>query len=361
MPGIRGEKGRSSRSSQREGMAASTPAGDRESFPGVYYGMASELTLCHTWHIPHLDHRIRQRLDAKQRQLDAFRPFDRAALRKLREQLEIEMTYNSNAIEGNSLTLRETALVLQEGITIKGKPLKDHLEARDHKEALDFLFTLVDEGRSTMSERLIRHLHELVVRETEAREAGKYRTGSVLIAGAAHVPPDAVDVPARMDMLVRWLRRNDRRMHPVELAAQFHHQLTYIHPFFDGNGRTARLAMNLLLMRRGFPLAIILKHDRKKYYRVLQHADAGRSDPLLLFVAQAVERSLDLYLRTLGKEDRGKLITLADASQGTPYSPKYLNLLARSGAIEAFKRGRIWYTTSDAIQTYRVQRLRKRA
>lgn len=307
-----------------------------------------------------LDTRIRLRLDQKLQQLNKLRPLNPSQVQKLRGQLEIEMTYNSNAIEGNSLTLRETYLVLQEGMTIKGKPLKDHLEAKDHKEALDFLYDLISQNQYTISEHLIRQLHQLVVRETEKEFAGKYRTGSVIIGGADHTPPDAVDVPRQMDDLVRQFKKNEKQMHPVELAAWFHHMMVYIHPFFDGNGRTARLAMNVILMRHGYPLVIILKNDRKKYYRVLQTADKGKGAPLVLFIAQAVERSLDLYLRAFGKSKAGKLLTLAEASRGTSYSPKYLNLLARAGKIDASKKGRIWYTTKEAIEGYRKGRLRQR-
>lgn len=274
--------------------------------------------------------------------------------------MEIEMTYNSNAIEGNSLTLRETALVLQEGVTIKGKPLKDHLEAKDHQEALDFLFSLVSESRSTISERLIRELHQLVVRETERESAGRYRTGSVVIAGADFTPPDAHEVPQKMEELLHWMKTRRSALHPVEFASLVHHKLTAIHPFFDGNGRTARLTMNLLLMRHGYPLSIILKHDRRKYYRMLQAADRGNPAPLVLFIAQAVERSLDLYLRAFGKEGNEKLLTLSEAARGTSYSPKYLNLLARTGRIDAHKRGRVWYTSKKALEEYRRSRLRQR-
>ncbi|MFH0851526.1 MAG: Fic family protein [Candidatus Peregrinibacteria bacterium] len=307
-----------------------------------------------------LDSRIRQRLDEKLKKLNALRPLNPAHVRKLRTQMEVEMTYNSNAIEGNSLTLRETYLVLQEGMTIKGKPLKDHLEAKDHKEALDFLYELASHDSHTVSEHLVRQLHQLVVRETDADWAGRYRTGSVIIGGADYTPPDAIDVPRRMAELMRWLKQHDKEMHAVELAALLHHKVVHIHPFFDGNGRTARLTMNILLMRRGFPLAIILKNDRKKYYRVLQAADRGSAAALVLFIAQAVERSLDLYLRAFGTGGKDRLLTLAEASIGTPYGPKYLNLLARTGRIGAFKKGRVWRTTKEAIRRYRAGRLRRR-
>lgn len=308
----------------------------------------------------HLDPRIQKRLDEKLTKLNRLRPLSATQVQKLREQMEIEMTYNSNAIEGNSLTLRETWLVLNEGITIKGKPLKDHLEAKDHKEALDFLYELVSGKRCTISEHLIRQLHQLVVKETEREWAGKYRDGAVIIGGAAHMPPDALDVPRQMAKLMQWLKQNERKLHTVELSAVLHHKLAAIHPFFDGNGRTARLVMNIILMMKGFPLAIILKNDRKKYYDVLQKADGGDIVPITLFIAQSVERTLDLYLRTFAKGKQDQLLTLADVSRDTKYGQKYINLLARTGRIFAVKRGRIWYTTKEAIEEYRKERLRNR-
>ena len=307
-----------------------------------------------------LDPRIQKRLDEKFKKLKALRPLDTAQVQKLREQLEIEMTYNSNAIEGNSLTLRETWLVLHEGITIKGKPLKDHLEVKDHQEALEFLYELVSGKGCTISEHLIRQLQHLVVQETEKEYAGKYRDGAVMIGGAKHVPPDAVDVPRQMSELIVWYGKNEKRLHPIVLSATLHHKLVAIHPFFDGNGRTSRLVMNITLMRNGFPLAIILKADRKKYYAVLQKADDGDVAPLILFISQAVERSLDLYIRTFTKDKVGKLLTLSNVAKGTSYSAKYLNLLARNGKIFAIKRGRLWYTTKEAIEEYRNSRVRKR-
>src|SRR3989344_2908103 len=322
--------------------------------------MALFIVSCHNKDMALLDPRIQKRLDEKLTKLSKLRPLSATQVQKLREQMEIEMTYNSNAIEGNSLTLRETWLVLNEGMTIKGKPLKDHLEAKDHKEALDFLYELVSGKRCTISEHLIRQLHQLVVQGTEKEWAGRFRNGAVIIGGAKHVPPDALDVPRQMASMMRWLKQNQRKLHTVELSALLHHKLAAIHPFFDGNGRTARLVMNIILMMKGFPLAIILKNDRKKYYDVLQKADGGDAVPLTLFVAQSVERTLDLYLRTFAKEKLGTLLTLAEVSRSTAYGPKYINLLARTGRIFAVKRGRIWYTTKEAIEEYRKGRLRKR-
>lgn len=306
---------------------------------------------------------LRRRLDEKLERLNALRPMPVPAVRKLREQFQIEMTYNSNAIEGNSLTLKETFLVINEGLTIKGKPLKDHLEAKNHQVALEYLYELIEHDRHvTVSERLIRQLHQLVVQDVDREWAGVYRNGPVMITGTKHRPPDALAVPKKMHELVVWISKHQRKMHPIELAALAHHQLVAIHPFFDGNGRTARLLMNVLIMRAGYPLAIVLKNDRKKYYRVLSHADTGEAAPIVQFVAQCVERSLEMYLKALQPTTKKseRFISLADLSKSTKYSAKYLNLLARAGRIEAHKDGRDWVSTKEAVKRYEEGRQRKR-
>ena len=304
-----------------------------------------------------------KRLDKKKEMLSNMRPLPVTAVKKLREQFELEMTYNSNAIEGNSLTLKETFLIISEGITIKGKPLKDHLEAKNHTEALSFVFDLIDKDkRHTFSEHLIRTLHQLVVQDTEKEWAGKYRTSNVLITGTDHKPPEAIQVPALMAGLVDWLRKEKTKLHPVELSALLHHRVAHIHPFFDGNGRTARLAMNVFLLQNEYPLVIILKNDRKKYYRVLALADKGTYEPLVTFIAQAVERSLDIYLKVLTPmhKTREQYYSLLDLSEGTPYSAKYLNLLARTGKLEAHKEDRNWLSTKEALKRYIDSRKRKK-
>ncbi len=311
----------------------------------------------------YLNQGLQKRIEKKKEALNKLRPLPVIAVKKLREQFELEMTYNSNAIEGNSLTLKETFLVISEGITIKGKPLKDHLEAKNHTEALAFVFDLIDKDkRHTFSEHLVRTLHQLVVLDTEKEWAGKYRTSNVLITGTDHKPPEAIQVPVLMGDLIHWLRKEKTKLHPVELSALMHHRMVHIHPFFDRNGRTARLAMNVFLLQNGYPLVIILKNDRKKYYRVLALADKGVFEPLVIFIAQAVERSLDIYLKVLipMHKKRELFYSLLDLSKGTPYSAKYLNLLARTGKLEAHKEGRNWLSTKEALERYINLRERKK-
>jgi len=305
----------------------------------------------------------KSRLESKLSEIKKLRPLPASSVAKLKEQFAIEMTYNSNAIEGNRLTLKETYLVISEGITIKGKSLKDHLEAKDHYEAIQFLYDLIEhEKRHTLSEHLIRSLQQMIVAESDPKIAGSFRTGSVLITGSSHKPPDAQQVPGLVQMLVKWMNKNHDDLHPVEIAALAHHQLVAIHPFFDGNGRTARLLMNLLLMQKGYPLVAILKNDRKRYYDALEKADKGDAAPLVRFVAQAVERSMNIYLKVLApKGSRAqKYAPLSAIASGTPYSEKYLNLLVRQGKLEAHKEGRIWVTTKEALARYVAGRKRRR-
>jgi len=311
----------------------------------------------------YLDKKVKKRLEEKLKTLNSYRPLPKSAIQKIREQFEIEMTYNSNAIEGNSLTLKETYLVINEGITIKGKPLKDHLEARSHQEALNYLYELVSKNkRNTLSERLIRLFHQIVIQDIDKDWEGKYRNSSVVIGGTNLKLPEAIEVPRLMSNLIKWISENRGKIHPVELAGIIHHKLVAIYPFFDGNGRTARLIMNVILMQSGYPLSVILKNDRKKYYDTLSKADKGDLNPFIRFIAQSVERSLDIYLKTLTpmNKPKEKFISLEGLSKTTNFSAKYLNLLARKGKLEAHKEGRIWMSSKEALKRYLESRERKR-
>ncbi|MFA5433538.1 MAG: Fic family protein [Candidatus Paceibacterota bacterium] len=310
-----------------------------------------------------LDKKIQKRIEEKLNQLNNLRPLSSSMINKLREQFSIEMTYNSNAIEGNKLTLRETGYIINEGITIKGKSFKDHLEAKDHYEAIDYLYGIIeDKANNPISGILIRNLQKMVVRETEPNSAGCYRDGGVFISGSKHHPPEAYDVPKLMESLIDWIKVNRKKVHSIELAAIIHHKIVNIHPFFDGNGRMARLVMNLLLMQDKYPLVVILKQDRKKYYQCLERADKGDYIPFVNFIAQAVERSLNIYLRALVpiKSINQKYISLSKLSKEISFSEKYLNLLARQGKIEAYKEGRNWVSTVEAVKRYMGNRERKR-
>ena len=266
-------------------------------------------------------------------------------MQRLKEQILVEWIYNSNAIEGSSITLRETRLILETGLTIGGKSLREHFEVINHRDAIEYVETLANSSE-LLTPFHVRQIHKLVLTRIDDDSAGKYRQTQVLIAGTAHTPPESWLVPQQMDEWGQWLTEN-QGLHPAELAALAHHRLVVIHPFVDGNGRTARLVINLLLMRQGYPPTVILRINRRQYYRVLADADAGKFGPLVNFVGRAVERSLTLYLEACSPRlsqpaETEAWIPLREAAEGTPYSQEYLSLLARPGRIDAVKRGKIW-------------------
>jgi len=289
------------------------------------------------------------RLLKKKGDLDSIRPLPQSVLVNLRKQFAIELAYNSNAIEGNTLSLKETRMVIEEGITIRGKPLREHFEAINHQKAFNFLEELV-KSNSQITEDEIRGIHRIILTGIEDDYAGRYRDVNVRILGAIKSPPRFEKVPARMSEYVDKIMKNPDGLNTIEMAAFIHYGLVEIHPFIDGNGRTARLLMNLFLMRNGFPVTMVLKADREKYYERLKSADEGDIKPFMDFMGRAVERSLDLYLDTF-KKGPG-YVSLAEASKGTPYSQEYLSLLARKGRIETAKLGRNWYIKKEAINRY---------
>lgn len=297
-----------------------------------------------------------QLLEEKLNALNKSRPISSALLEKIKKNFQIEMTYNSNAIEGNTLTKKETFWVISEGLTIKGKSLKEHLEAKNHHEALDFLYDLIDKNKkNTISEHLIKQMHSLVVNESDSKIAGVYRTGNVFISGSDHEPPSGFEVAAKMEELIDWLKREKNKHHVIELAAIIHHKLVAIHPFWDGNGRTARLIMNILIMNAGYPMGIILKNDRQRYYRVLAEADKGDYKNLCEFLAQSVIRSLNNYLNIVSptKNKKEQLLTLAELAGQYDYSPAYLKKLILTNKLEAVKKGRNWYSSAKAVDDYK--------
>ncbi len=305
-----------------------------------------------------LESRLKARLDAKKAQLDQRRPLSQAAVRRLETQMTVEWIYHSNAIEGSTLTLRETQLILETGLTIGGKSLREHFEVINHREAIQFVEALVghDEPITPLH---VRQIHQFVLKNIDDENAGQYRQVFVRIAGTNYRPVEAWEVQCSMLEWGDWLNDTAQAEHPIVRAALAHHRLVAIHPFIDGNGRTARLLMNLLLMRDGYPPTIILKANRQQYYRVLAQADLGRTAPVVNFVGRAVERSLTLYLEASSLHlapppPDDTTVTLREISKETSYSQEYLSLLARTGKLEAVKRGHIWYTTPRAIAHYQA-------
>jgi Fic family protein len=235
-------------------------------------------------------------------EIDAFRPFDAHTLDQLRKYYRVGLTYTSNAIEGNTLTESETKVVLEDGITIGGKPMKDHLEAIGHAKAYDLIYTLIQNPSVTEADLL--SLHKLVVEGIEGiegTEPGQYRSKPVIITGTEYLPPKPSDVPEQMhtfiaDLLPKW-QRNE---HPIHVAALAHLELVTIHPFLDGNGRTARLLMNLLLLETGYGITIIPPVVRADYMACLRSFQESQDKtPFLNFISNMVYESSKDLLRLL--------------------------------------------------------------
>ena len=211
-------------------------------------------------------------VDVQKEQLSALRPLPEEALKKIQDALDIEYSYESNRIEGNTLTLQETALVVNEGVTISGKSMREHLEAINHAEAISYIKDIAKQDIE-ISERTIKEIHALILHGIDRENAGRYRTVPVMISGSTHMPPQPYLIEKQMeDFILRFKQMEAEKVHPVLIAAYLHDELVRIHPFIDGNGRTSRLLMNLYLLRHGYVI-ITLKgsNDAKvNYYKALE-------------------------------------------------------------------------------------------
>ena len=233
-------------------------------------------------------------VDEKLAKLNNKRPLSKEATESLQNAINLEWTYNSNGIEGNTLTLKETKVVL-EGITIGGKSVKEHLEAINHENAIEYLDGLTKD-KSEISEWNIKGLHQLILKGIDDDNAGRYRNHNVIISGAKHRPPEYIKVPELMEKLMMNYDEWDK-YHPIIRAALLHGELVKIHPFIDGNGRTSRLIMNMDLMRSGYVPVIIKKNNRLKYYEALDKAHTtGDYTDFVKLVTKAENEMLDRYL-----------------------------------------------------------------
>ena len=227
-------------------------------------------------------------IDRLKSQLDALRPLPDVLLENLRELYDVRLTYHSTAIEGNTLTQSETQIVLEKGITIGGKSLKDHLEVINHASAIDYIRDLAQTDNA-IGEWEIRQLHGLVCRGETG--AGAYRSVNVMAAGSEHRYPDAVMVPNLMTEFVEWMMTSTA-LHPIAFASEVHYRFVTIHPFTDGNGRTARLLMNLILLRSGYPIAVIKTQHRSAYIDAIMTWRSGDSIPLTQMIADTIQLAL---------------------------------------------------------------------
>lgn len=286
------------------------------------------------------------KLFVKKQRLDTYRPFPKELVKNLEEWFRIELIYTSNALEGNTLTRQETTLVVDEGITVQGKSLEEHLEAINHAKALDFIQTLTNKKRLDITENNILDIHRIILQKIDDMNAGRYRTVSVRLKGSETILPNAVKVPQLMQEFTSWLN-GDHTDHPVKIAADAHFKFVSIHPFVDGNGRTARLLMNLLLMQEEYPPAIIRKEDRSVYIKSLEEGQTkGNFSNYYACIFEAIDRSLDIYLEALGSEKariespaEQRFYTTKEVAKLLQVDPESVRRYVRSGKLRAVKLG----------------------
>lgn len=238
-------------------------------------------------------------IDKLNKQIDQFRPINKNLSKQIKEYLRIGLTYSSNALEGNTLTETETKVVLEDGLTIAGKPLRDHFEASGHSEAFDAVYDLAK--KKTISEKDILKIHKLFFYRIDRKNAGKYRSVPVIITGTDYLPPKPNEVPDLMKKFIKKLPTLRKKLHPVVYAATIHKEIVDIHPFLDGNGRTARLLMNLALFQHGYVITIIPPILRSDYLALVKKSQTGvkNDTDFINFISSMVYESTKDYLRLL--------------------------------------------------------------
>ncbi len=240
-----------------------------------------------------------ERINELKKQWSSKKPSRGTQLSKLYESFAIEYTYESNRIEGNTFSLQDTYLVINQGLTISGKSVQEHLEAINHDEAIEFITDMAT-NKIEITEYRLKQIHHLVLKGIDRKNAGVYRTVPVRIGGSSHMPPEPYLLSKMMEDLFHFYETEKKRMHPILLAAEMHERLVSIHPFIDGNGRTARLLMNLILLKNGYEIAILKgsNSDRMEYYKALEAVQKDANpEPFHLLVAKTVKESLAAHLK----------------------------------------------------------------
>ncbi|MFH1706218.1 MAG: Fic family protein [Patescibacteria group bacterium] len=303
-------------------------------------------------------------LTEKKKKLDKYRPLPPELVKNLEDWFKVELTYTSNAIEGNTLSRQETALVVEKGITVEGKSLNEHLEAINHAQALEFIKTLIKKKREELTAKDILDIHKVMLAKIDDANAGRFRTVSVRIAGSTVIMPNAVKVPDLMNEYVKWLN-SPNPDHAVKIAADAHYKLVSIHPFVDGNGRTARLLANLLLMQAEYPPALIRKEDRRRYLNSIEQGQLGGNlKDYYEIVFAAVERSLDIYLEALEPQETkegpnlNKLLKIGELAKEAGETVHTIRFWTKEGllAVKDFTKG--GYQLYEPSMTERAKEIR---
>jgi Fic family protein len=312
-------------------------------------------------------------LSDKKRQLDTHKPFPKELIRNIEEWLKVELTYTSNAIEGNTLTRIETAEVIERGVTavISGKSLKEQLEALNHAKAVDFIKELSVrlKGHQFITEQDILAIHKIILSGIDDAGAGVYRHVDVFIRGKDVEFPRPNAVPQLMKEFIQWLE-GQQNAHPVSVAAEAHFRLVSIHPFTDGNGRTTRLLMNLILLLNGYPMAIIKTEERTTYLDAINKAQKGKDfTELYAIMEHAVDRSLDVYLNAVKGEfplspitkpiKTGKLLRIGKLAKITGEPVAVIAFWTREKLLPVSSRTAGGYNLYDEALIVRIKEIRR--
>jgi len=300
----------------------------------------------------------------KKEQLDQYRPLPKALVVNLEEWYKIELTYTSNAIEGNTLTRQETAMIVAKGITVEGKSITEHLEATNHAKAYEYIRDLRLDKVEDITERIILDIHAIILRNIDTMNAGIYRNVAVRIAGSTVVLPNPLKVPELMKAFIVRLQKSGRNA--VETAIDAHFRLVSIHPFTDGNGRVARLLMNLILMAAGYPSAIIRKEDRKQYIETIEKGQLkGNLSDYDSFMLRAVEKSLDIYLEALGSKEKkparpsSALMQIGEVAKTTDETVSTIRFWTKEGLLKIAELSSGGYQLYSQDIINRIKKIRK--
>lgn len=305
-------------------------------------------------------------IDEKRLRLDRHRPFSAEFLKNMGEWFRIELTYTSNAIEGNTLTRQETALVVDKGMTVAGKTLVEHLEAVNHARAIDFVETLRTLERQTVTERMLLDIHAIILKGIDDAHAGSYRNVPVRIAGSRVAMPNPMKVPSLMREFFEWLQ-GDLKEHPARIAADAHFRWMSIHPFVDGNGRTARLLMNLLLLQAGYPPALIRKEDRLEYIQAIEKGQLGKGmNDYYEVIYKGVVQSLDEMLSLLEESEiiarpklLPKLLKIGQLAQATGESVSTIRHWTKEELLTVAEKSAGGYQLYSPDMVKRIRKIRK--
>lgn len=310
-----------------------------------------------------MDARLATRLQQKKAIVDGYRPLPAGIIARLNGDLKIMLTHHSTAIEGNTLTLNETAMVIEYGMTVGGHSLREYKETENHARAYEYVVSLVAGNQEPITQETIFTLHRQVMSGIlDEAQTGTWRTVPVYVRGSNMTPPPARDVPRRMREWEQWVNgKQGQQYDPITRAAIAHHGFEAVHPLPDGNGRVGRLLLNLMLMREGYPPALALKDWRVRYIHAL---DTGNYGPLVNMIGQAVEASLDLYVEAcaaIPATEEEDPLPLAALAREFGYNPEVLSWAARYARLEARKQGRNWYATRAVVAAYqrRAQEYRR--